>query len=521
MHLNQVFVYLLLGIVSGAASAPVSSNMIASSELTKGITQSANVASHSVMEARNISEGWEEVSSDEDDEKWEKIHHPGQATGQPTKSTTVVRPEPPATIGAKVPAQKPKGPEPKTPPVSLLSYTWVGIGSADLHYQRVSPNDMLIRRQAVELVEKAAEFKWKLTNYFINRDDPYMYPAVADPDTMHTTEFKFLLKLEYDVLKGQDYCGGRVKGELKDGCIGIIRWGRDESGKGLNSPFSIPESVTILKYKLRHVGGVMKQQQQPQQQQPRTSISSTALSSRDIFARAKNGMGKTAAFIIPLLSKINVSRPYIQGIVLVPTRELALQIASVTKMLSKHMGGRSHGHHWRNDPERRYSAITTACVLDLAGKGCVRQQRTELRSRHHRFPSTLKDANNFLGSCIIVSSPSPPRISTTTKSSTWAVNVVRVVNFDFPKTQRRIYIGSVVPDVLDTLGLAINLVTYEDPLQPRPHRTRARHGDRACIPREVDRGLYVSLSSTEEEQAIQVQREKEPPLMQIVSACTV
>ncbi|KAJ4465414.1 hypothetical protein C8J55DRAFT_566343 [Lentinula edodes] len=251
MHLNQVFVYLLLGIVSGAASAPVSSNMIASSELTKGITQSANVESgsdldirtigalshptrrilpvdsHSVMEARSedISEGWHEVSSDEDDEKWEKIHHPGQATGQPTKSTTVVRPEPPTTIGAKVPAQKPKGPEPKTPPVSLLSYTWDGIGSADLHYQRVSPNDMLIRRQAVELVEKAAESIWKLTNFLINRDNSFMYP-VTHSHSIETAEFKFILKLEYDGAKGENYCEGRVEGESDDGCIGIIRYGK-------------------------------------------------------------------------------------------------------------------------------------------------------------------------------------------------------------------------------------------------------------------------------------------------------
>lgn len=37
-----------------------------------------------------------------------------------------------------------------------------------------------------------------------------------------------------------------------------------------------------------------------------------ALAGRDILARAKNGTGKTAAFIIPVLEKVNVSKNYIQ-----------------------------------------------------------------------------------------------------------------------------------------------------------------------------------------------------------------
>ncbi|CAG8764591.1 27994_t:CDS:2, partial [Racocetra persica] len=50
-----------------------------------------------------------------------------------------------------------------------------------------------------------------------------------------------------------------------------------------------------------------------------------ALTGRDILARAKNGTGKTAAFVIPALEKINVKKQKIQALLLVPTRELALQ----------------------------------------------------------------------------------------------------------------------------------------------------------------------------------------------------
>lgn len=62
-----------------------------------------------------------------------------------------------------------------------------------------------------------------------------------------------------------------------------------------------------------------------------------ALTGRDILARAKNGTGKTAAFTIPVLEKINVNKNHIQALILVPTRELALQTAQVCKNLGKHL----------------------------------------------------------------------------------------------------------------------------------------------------------------------------------------
>ena len=63
-----------------------------------------------------------------------------------------------------------------------------------------------------------------------------------------------------------------------------------------------------------------------------------ALTGRDILARAKNGTGKTAAFTIPALEKINPKNSKIQCLILVPTRELALQTSQVCKTLGKHLG---------------------------------------------------------------------------------------------------------------------------------------------------------------------------------------
>lgn len=62
-----------------------------------------------------------------------------------------------------------------------------------------------------------------------------------------------------------------------------------------------------------------------------------ALLGRNIVARAKNGTGKTAAYAIPLIQKIDPELKKIQALVLVPTRELAMQTSLVIKNLSKHI----------------------------------------------------------------------------------------------------------------------------------------------------------------------------------------
>lgn len=61
------------------------------------------------------------------------------------------------------------------------------------------------------------------------------------------------------------------------------------------------------------------------------------LAGRDVLARAKNGTGKTASFIIPTLEKIKPKVDKIQALILLPTRELALQTSQVVKTLGKHL----------------------------------------------------------------------------------------------------------------------------------------------------------------------------------------
>ena len=53
-----------------------------------------------------------------------------------------------------------------------------------------------------------------------------------------------------------------------------------------------------------------------------------ALLGKDVIARAKNGTGKTGSFVIPILEKVDFGQKYVQALILVPTRELALQTSS-------------------------------------------------------------------------------------------------------------------------------------------------------------------------------------------------
>lgn len=103
-----------------------------------------------------------------------------------------------------------------------------------------------------------------------------------------------------------------------------------------------------------------------------------ALTGRDVLARAKNGTGKTAAFIIPTLERVNPKIPKIQALLLVPTRELALQTSQVCKTLGKHTGINvmvtTGGTTLRDDIMRLGEAVhvlvgTPGRILDLAGKG--------------------------------------------------------------------------------------------------------------------------------------------------------
>lgn len=106
-----------------------------------------------------------------------------------------------------------------------------------------------------------------------------------------------------------------------------------------------------------------------------------ALAGRDILARAKNGTGKTGAYAIPIIERIDVSKDELQALVMVPTRELALQTSQIFIELSKHIGAKvmvtTGGTNLKDDIMRLYETVhaiiaTPGRILDLMNKNLVK-----------------------------------------------------------------------------------------------------------------------------------------------------
>lgn len=63
------------------------------------------------------------------------------------------------------------------------------------------------------------------------------------------------------------------------------------------------------------------------------------LEGRDLLGMAQTGTGKTAAFALPLLSRLNLDTKQPQLLVLTPTRELAIQVAEAMQKYARHLSG--------------------------------------------------------------------------------------------------------------------------------------------------------------------------------------
>ncbi|MBD1554906.1 DEAD/DEAH box helicase [Pseudomonas sp. C2L12B] len=63
------------------------------------------------------------------------------------------------------------------------------------------------------------------------------------------------------------------------------------------------------------------------------------LAGHDLIGQAQTGTGKTAAFALPVLHKIDLSKREPQALILAPTRELALQVATAFETYAKQMPG--------------------------------------------------------------------------------------------------------------------------------------------------------------------------------------
>ncbi|KAI6178002.1 RNA helicase [Aphelenchoides besseyi] len=112
-----------------------------------------------------------------------------------------------------------------------------------------------------------------------------------------------------------------------------------------------------------------------------------SLSGQDVLARAKNGTGKTGAYCIPCIEKIDPTLPAIQALIIVPTRELALQTSQICVELSKHLKIKimvtTGGTDLRDDLLRLNGTVhmiiaTPGRILDLMDKGVAKMEKCKM-----------------------------------------------------------------------------------------------------------------------------------------------
>ncbi len=63
------------------------------------------------------------------------------------------------------------------------------------------------------------------------------------------------------------------------------------------------------------------------------------LEGRDLVGHAPTGTGKTAAFALPLLTRVDINNRQVQALILTPTRELAIQVAEAFQRYAAHLPG--------------------------------------------------------------------------------------------------------------------------------------------------------------------------------------
>jgi len=94
------------------------------------------------------------------------------------------------------------------------------------------------------------------------------------------------------------------------------------------------------------------------------------LEGNDVIGKAQTGTGKTLAFVLPILEKIDPQNPDIQALILTPTRELAQQISKEIKIMLENLEGiRVLAVYGGQDVQRQMKKIKGATQIVVATPG--------------------------------------------------------------------------------------------------------------------------------------------------------
>ena len=122
-----------------------------------------------------------------------------------------------------------------------------------------------------------------------------------------------------------------------------------------------------------------------------------ALAGRDIIGQAQTGTGKTTAFGIPLIEKADSNNGNIQGLVITPTRELAVQVAGELNRIGQFKGIRSLPVYGGQDINRQIRALkgSPEIIVGTPGRLMDHMRRRTIRLQNVRFV-VLDEADEML-----------------------------------------------------------------------------------------------------------------------------
>jgi ATP-dependent RNA helicase DeaD len=95
------------------------------------------------------------------------------------------------------------------------------------------------------------------------------------------------------------------------------------------------------------------------------------LQGHDLIGQAQTGTGKTAAFALPMAEKLDSKQPHPQAIVLLPTRELCIQVAQETHSLSKYCRLRVVPIYGGQPIDRQFRALSMGAQIVVGTPGRV------------------------------------------------------------------------------------------------------------------------------------------------------
>jgi ATP-dependent RNA helicase DeaD len=102
------------------------------------------------------------------------------------------------------------------------------------------------------------------------------------------------------------------------------------------------------------------------------------LEGKDVIGQAQTGTGKTAAFGIPMVERLDPQVRKVQGLVLVPTRELAVQVAQNMSQFAKHSKLRVLPVYGGTSIERQIRELTNGVQIVVGTPGRL----IDLMERH-------------------------------------------------------------------------------------------------------------------------------------------